>query len=301
MSGVDIPFGESGGNERALAQMINCHRWFGNGAFFVTFNPVIQDSVFALRLAVPVCNNYGDCTGQNFAFPSDAMERRRIIDAHPNAASQGYITIYDAFRRCLVGLPVSDTGRRSNTAMPVPSSRPRGLFGPALGLFDAQETSQSGAQHTHCELYTPVTWNAIKRIAHDPELNVKIGQYFESIICTHLELDEESKFPEFDEKFSSDPTFLEQLTAVTTRSDPAFKKGFIILAAAKQDHSGHNFSCFRKKKSAELCRFGYPQHSIDQVSTIAQLRVDQLSDSDNKCRSVKILGKVESPPALENR
>ena len=60
IAGQHIPFGHAGASNTALANMINLHRFFGNYAHFVSFNPVMQDYPLALRISQPIPNNWDD-------------------------------------------------------------------------------------------------------------------------------------------------------------------------------------------------------------------------------------------------
>jgi hypothetical protein len=308
IAGVNVPFGETGGNRKALGQMISLNRWFGNGVQFVTFNPVMHDYILALRLSYPVTSNDNDPTGINFTYPTESIERRRILAAHPNGASEGYIHFRDCFIRELVGIPVPVTGHYSNTNLELPQNLRRGVYGRASAIFDAQELSKAGAQHTHALIYNNMKWSNIKKIISDSSINKKIGSYFDSIIQTHCPLSDNGKFKGIDIKWNSDPANIKLYTNIIDKSNPQFMINYSYLASHKQNHEGHNFTCFPSAKVNYTCRFDLPAHTVDQETSIVQLIITQLEVLESATEDVikkskpftQILRKISDCPVLQD-
>ena len=59
----------------------------------MTVNPVLSDHTLPLRLAMPVNNNYGDLSGQNFILPQSHNERRSLLLRKPLGACRSYLSL----------------------------------------------------------------------------------------------------------------------------------------------------------------------------------------------------------------
>jgi hypothetical protein len=88
--GKNVPYGNTGQGERAAAEMLNMARFFGNGAFFFTSNPNIQEHVLSLRLSTPIVSNE-DTSGALFTYPPESWERKNMMAKNPLGASLGYL------------------------------------------------------------------------------------------------------------------------------------------------------------------------------------------------------------------
>ena len=298
--GQNIPFAEAGASNKALSEMMNLHRFFGTWAYFFTCNPVMQDYPLALRISGGVTDNWTDLNGEYFDISPISIERRRVIERSPIGASYTYNRLYKSVYEHLIGFPQAEIGGTLKSTLLPHKYRDikRGIFGEASAYFIAQELSKAKVQHWHSLIIGPTSWRFFKSLnLEDPSVNLQVGNYFDSIITTHLPLDPDNMkewLPITKSKWNSDPNIMISETPADP-NDPKYEIQFNYIASHKQDHFNHNFSCWKfnpkRQKDLTTCRFAMPFHSWDQESGMYQLALVQ-AEVPKKTRFVKILSKI---------
>ena len=92
--------------------------------FFFTTNPIIADFKLALRLAIPIKDNWTDTTGSHFIVPEDYNERKRMLEECSVAAAHTYMMYNNSVTDHMIGMNFQS----SSTKAPLPQNI--GIKGP---------------------------------------------------------------------------------------------------------------------------------------------------------------------------
>jgi hypothetical protein len=282
IAGSNIPYGETGASDKAFARMINNQRFFGNSALFFTVNPVLHDYIMALRIAVPISNNYTDLTGTNFIASSNSYERKKALT--PIASSTAYVHFNKNLIDKMLRMPQS-SGLK--TTIPSALDRDPGVLGRLMSMSGAQETSGADNPHSHWIINTTNDWSFYKSLdLTNANIQNKIAKFLDSIITSEIPLKENdnTKFIFSDTPWNSDPNILQLKEQCNDPNNILYKDRFQWVACKRQDHKPHNCSCFpatkvksllQKKKSLNelLCRFALPSHNWNNTTGLQQIQL----------------------------
>jgi hypothetical protein len=183
-----------------------------------------------------------------------------------------------------------------------------------MSYFVCHEVSKSGNLHAHAKIFHPFDYNWIYSIAANAEINKQAGEYLDSIISTEFSSTRIFDKPEPERPGFKDPNlvwFNDTMPDASMKSklpipgpndieteklDP-FWTIFEIHGYIIQYHGNHNFSCW--KDGAKECRFKFPEHAWNQISSFIQIMLQINKDNVAK-PDIKIFERVSEPEISEN-
>jgi hypothetical protein len=326
-AGKNVPYGNAGSSERAMADMLALQRYFGPSSWFLTYNPVMRDIPLALDLAEVVGNNWTPEAREYLRWPNAA--RAEHLESHPVGAVLGFIIVRHSLYKNLLQIPLGMAGSSSKTSLSPPLRSPgqvarnpgpyrrRGLLGAAHAVFEAIESSQAANQHGHARVHgSLVNWRFLRHICHNPDRNRQVGQYLSSIQKSSLvDLSAESGWgmktlpwhppllPFAPKDESAEQTALNTLL---NSAQTIANHGERVLAYTfthKQNHFPHNASCFKYHRTESTtqtrCRFRYPAYISNNENGIYQgklVEVQNPNDPDHPRKVVRLLNGIEADP-----
>ena len=183
-----------------------------------------------------------------------------------------------------------------------------------MSYFVCHEVSKSGNLHAHAKIFHPFDYNWIYSIAANAEINKQAGEYLDSIISTEFSSKRIFDKPEPERPGFKDPNlvwFNDTMPDASMKSklpipgpndieteklDP-FWTIFEIHGYIIQYHGNHNFSCW--KDGAKECRFKFPEHAWNQISSFIQIML-QINKENVAKPDIKIFERVSEPEISEN-
>ena len=184
-----------GTGSNAVAQMLASRRYYSNGGFFLTLAPLSPNYGYFYLYAFGLLNN-NDIHRKSLQEDLNTNEcyntyskRKMLKNFAPYADVKTYLTVTKAIFNTLIKEPYDHKTKSNRTLIkPYHQSKEhlRGILGDILSYYSCNEITKQGNLHSHTKLWHAIDYRYIHQIAHDPELNKKLGIYFNSIISSEL-------------------------------------------------------------------------------------------------------------------